>query len=62
MQNWDIPGVGNIRLSGTNFCLDAGSNPASGTLMKIWQCYDGAPQQTWTYTGDNKIVLSIGES
>ncbi|WOO78987.1 Endo-1,4-beta-xylanase A [Vanrija pseudolonga] len=28
-------------------CLDAGTNPGDGSKVKIWQCYDGLPQQTW---------------
>ncbi|KAJ9127369.1 hypothetical protein QFC24_000776 [Naganishia onofrii] len=27
---------GQIKLAGTNFCLDAGSNPGNGIKMKIW--------------------------
>ncbi|KAF8999270.1 ricin B lectin domain-containing protein [Cyathus striatus] len=46
-----------VRLAGTNFCLDAGSSPANGVGMKIWQCYDNLPAQQWYYTGDNRISL-----
>ncbi|KAF9556548.1 hypothetical protein CPC08DRAFT_91192 [Agrocybe pediades] len=39
-QKWVINRGSNtsIRASGTNFCLDAGSSPANGVGMKIWQC------------------------
>ena len=32
-------------------------DPASGTQMKIWTCYSGLAQQTWWYTGDDRISL-----
>lgn len=36
-QRWEINrGSGSVKLAGTNFCLDAGSNPANGIGMKIW--------------------------
>lgn len=28
-----------------------------GTQMKIWSCIGGVTQQTWYYTGDNRIAL-----
>ncbi|KAJ9106753.1 hypothetical protein QFC19_003065 [Naganishia cerealis] len=31
---------GQIQLTGTNYCLDAGSNPGSGIKMKIWTVSD----------------------
>lgn len=47
-----------FRLANTNFCLDAGSNPASGVGMKIWQCIDNLPAQKWIYGAvDNRIVM-----
>ncbi|KAL0955591.1 hypothetical protein HGRIS_001827 [Hohenbuehelia grisea] len=57
-QNW-VLGFGStkVQLNGTNLCLDAGSNPGSGTLMKIWQCFDNLPAQQWFHTGDNRIAL-----
>jgi len=35
---------------GSQWCLDAGVNSqwANGVKMKIWQCFSGLPQQTWT--------------
>ncbi|TFK44016.1 ricin B lectin domain-containing protein, partial [Crucibulum laeve] len=44
-------------IDGSGFCLDAGSNPASGVGMKIWTCYDNLPAQQWTYTSDNYVRL-----
>lgn len=59
-QKWLIVrGTTSVQVAGTNFCLDAGSAPANGVKMKIWQCFDGLAAQTWTYTNDNKIVLSV---
>ncbi|KAH6879697.1 G-X-X-X-Q-X-W domain-containing protein [Coprinopsis sp. MPI-PUGE-AT-0042] len=58
-QKWVIKRGGTqIKLSGTNYCLDAGSNPASGVKMKIWQCYDNLPAQQWAYTIDSTIRTS----
>ncbi|KAL0947890.1 hypothetical protein HGRIS_010525 [Hohenbuehelia grisea] len=58
-QKWVITRGGQqIKLSGTNYCLDAGSKPASGIKMKIWQCYDNLPAQQWTYLPDDFIRLT----
>jgi len=46
-----------VQVAGTNFCLDAGTSPANGVPLKIWQCYDNLPAQQWYYTGDNRIAL-----
>ncbi|KAL7409326.1 ricin B lectin domain-containing protein [Mrakia frigida] len=46
-----------IQLANTNFCLDAGSNPASGIGMKIWQCYPGLPAQQFYRTGDKRFAV-----
>ncbi len=44
---WDIsPGSGSVILSGTNFALDAGSNPGDHGSLKVWQSYPGLYQQT----------------
>ncbi|KIK00147.1 carbohydrate-binding module family 13 protein, partial [Laccaria amethystina LaAM-08-1] len=57
-QKWVVSkGATKVQLSGTNFCLDGGSNPANGVGMKIWQCFDNLPAQQWFYTSDNRIVL-----
>ncbi|TFK97697.1 ricin B lectin domain-containing protein [Pterulicium gracile] len=57
-QKWVIRrGKGQIKLSGTNFCLDATDpNPANGTGLKIWQCYDDLIAQRWFYDGVTKEI------
>lgn len=45
-------------MSGTNFCLDGGSNPGNGSKLKIWQCYPGLKQQQWWYTDDDRIAIT----
>jgi hypothetical protein len=60
-QLWDVPAKGSsglVKLHTKNFCFDAGSNPGNGIGMKIWQCYNGLFQQTWTYSNDNKLFLT----
>jgi len=58
---WDIsPGDGLVRLSGTNFCLDAGTNPHNNVEMKVWTCYPGLSNQQWYYTSDNRIAITGG--
>ncbi|KAI9636615.1 ricin B-like lectin [Dioszegia hungarica] len=43
--------VGNqLQLSGTNYCLDAGTNPHDGVAMKLWQC-GNYPQQQFIQQG-----------
>jgi hypothetical protein len=49
-QRFNLLDNGLIQFPNTNFCLDAGSNPANGVTMKLWTCYPGLAQQTWTYT------------
>ncbi|KAJ3556356.1 hypothetical protein NM688_g2074 [Phlebia brevispora] len=57
-QQWNIVrGSTKVQLAGTNFCLDAGSDPASGVGMKIWQCYANLAAQQWYYTDDNRIAV-----
>ena len=57
-QQWTVKkGSGAVQLAGTNYCLDAGSNPGNGIKMKIWQCYSGIPAQSWYYTDDNRIAV-----
>lgn len=34
-----------IKVSGKNFCLDAGTDPKSGSKVHLWQCYPGLKQQ-----------------
>lgn len=47
---------------GGAFCLDAGSNPSNGTPMKLWQCYSGLPQQTWTYLDSDQTQLQTSNN
>ncbi|BEJ13562.1 hypothetical protein CspHIS471_0307360 [Cutaneotrichosporon sp. HIS471] len=53
-----VRGNQQIKVAGTNFCLDAGSNPANGSKLHLWTCYSGVPQQQWYYTNDNRIALT----
>ncbi|KAF8952331.1 ricin B lectin domain-containing protein [Flammula alnicola] len=60
-QRWVVTKGGNstrVALAGTNFCLDAGTNPANGTGMKIWTCFNNLAAQTWMYTDANEIKLA----
>ncbi|RDB27204.1 Endo-1,4-beta-xylanase A [Hypsizygus marmoreus] len=58
-QKWQIQdGSTTVRAGNTNFCLDAGSNPANGIKMKIWTCYKGVAAQSWDYTNSNQIRLA----
>lgn len=58
-QNWSIvKGQTKVQLAGTNFCLDAGSKPASGVALKIWTCYDSLPAQDWWFTNDSRIAVT----
>ncbi|KAF8890494.1 ricin B lectin domain-containing protein [Infundibulicybe gibba] len=58
-QNWVInSGPTSVALNGTGFCLDAGSTPGNNVGMKIWQCFNGLPAQSWFYTDDKRIALA----
>jgi hypothetical protein len=61
LQLFDIArGSGQVKLHGTNLCLDAGSNPGNGIAAKLWTCFPGLFQQTWYYTNDNHIAITGG--
>jgi hypothetical protein len=61
LQLWDLPnGTGQVRLHGTDLCLDAGSNPANGVGAKVWTC-GNYPQQQWAVVG-NTISTVNSES
>ncbi|KAH6911561.1 20 kDa protein having G-X-X-X-Q-X-W motif-containing protein [Coprinopsis sp. MPI-PUGE-AT-0042] len=47
-----------IRLVGTDHCLDGGENPQDGTKLKIWQCFDNLPAQQWQFTKDRRFILA----
>lgn len=58
---WDInPGSGSVVITGTNFALDAGTNPSNNVAAKVWTSYPGLSQQTWYLTGDNRIAITGG--
>ncbi|KAF8914423.1 carbohydrate-binding module family 13 protein [Gymnopilus junonius] len=57
-QKWVLNrGSTKVKVFGQNFCLDAGSSPANGVGMKIWQCYDDLRAQQWYYGPDNSLTL-----
>ncbi|KAF8190562.1 G-X-X-X-Q-X-W domain-containing protein [Pholiota molesta] len=57
-QKWFFTqGSTKVRVANTNFCLDAGSQPANGVGLKIWECFDGLAAQQWNYTVQNQIRL-----
>ncbi|KAJ7921823.1 G-X-X-X-Q-X-W domain-containing protein [Mycena leptocephala] len=61
-QKWIIKrGKGSVQVAGTSYCLDAGSSPANGVGMKIWQCYDDLAAQTWFYDGVRKTLNLYNE-
>ncbi|TFK22289.1 hypothetical protein FA15DRAFT_695809 [Coprinopsis marcescibilis] len=59
-QTWEIWRNGQIRLSFTNFCLDAGIELVNGAGVKMWECVDALPAQHWIYsnTTDRTIRLA----
>ncbi|KAH6912142.1 G-X-X-X-Q-X-W domain-containing protein [Coprinopsis sp. MPI-PUGE-AT-0042] len=57
-QRWFLSyGATKVQLAGTNFCLDAGSNPGNGTSLKIWECFDNLAAQQWQFTDDRRLAL-----
>ncbi|KAF9529142.1 ricin B lectin domain-containing protein [Crepidotus variabilis] len=48
-----------VRVAGTNYCLDAGTNTANGVGMKIWTCYDNLGAQEW-FASSNKQIIREG--
>ncbi|RSH80687.1 hypothetical protein EHS25_007165 [Saitozyma podzolica] len=59
---WDIQPGNNpsVRLSGTNFCLDAGALPMNNGPAKLYTCYPGLSQQQWYYTPDLHVAVTGG--
>jgi hypothetical protein len=47
-----------VKLAGTNFCLDAGSNPANGVQMKIWQVSAGSTVRLSLRSNPLRFVVS----
>ncbi|KAF8152587.1 ricin B lectin domain-containing protein [Crassisporium funariophilum] len=57
-QRWEFNrGDTKIRLSGTNYCLDAGTGPKNFQHATIWPCRN-IPAQSWYYTADSRIAVS----
>lgn len=45
-QNFEAKrGPTQIKVKGQNLCLDAGTDPKSGSKVHLWQCYPGLKQQ-----------------
>ena len=63
LQKWtfDARNGGSSVLEAAGLCLDAGDNPANGSGMKVWDCYPGLLQQTWSFDG-HQITLSNGQA
>lgn len=49
-----------LKLTGSNLCLDFGSNPANNGIAKLFTCYPGLPQQHIYYTPDNHLAQTGG--
>ncbi|KAF9475159.1 ricin B-like lectin [Pholiota conissans] len=50
-QNWFLTqGSTTIRAAGTDFCIDAGLEPANGTALTIARCVDHLSSQQWNFT------------
>ncbi|EOQ99171.1 Endo-1,4-beta-xylanase A [Wallemia ichthyophaga EXF-994] len=49
-----------VKVANHDYCLDAGSDPASGTMAKIWQCYEDLDAQSFYYTDDYRMAV-LGE-
>lgn len=65
-QEWTFTGAtggsGHIKLADSeNSCLDAGNDPANGSKLKTYQCYDGLLQQTWSLNGQ-QLQLANGQA
>lgn len=50
-----------VKLTGSNLCFDAGSNPGNNGIMKLYTCYPGLPQQHYYLTPDNHISITNGD-
>lgn len=50
---------GQIRLAGSNYCLDAGSNPGNGIKMKIWTVSMAAWAGSPTGATSDQLVLLV---
>jgi hypothetical protein len=57
-QHWTLTAGAELRMAGTNKCLQARSNgKTNGTPLEIWDC-NGTSQQQWSVNG-SKIPITI---
>jgi hypothetical protein len=48
-QNWTVSSSGQIKLAGTNFCLDlTDGSTANRNILQLWTCSNGNANQVWT--------------
>jgi len=58
-QYWQTPAVGTSGpITLLDKCLDAGTNPSNGGVLKLWTCYPSLSQQTWTINADGTFRLA----
>lgn len=54
LQNWEVQQggtAGQVRLAGSNSCLDGTDHAWDGMAAKTYQCYDNFDPQRWLYNG-----------
>jgi len=64
LLNWCasvVPEARRITLTPAHF-TDVLLDPANGVQLKIWECYDGLPQQQWKITEDRIELIGYSES
>jgi hypothetical protein len=48
-QNWTVSSSGQIKLTGTNLCLDlTNGSTANRNILQLWTCSNGNANQVWT--------------
>ena len=60
-QSWTVPDGRSGPIKVGDLCLDAGDDPHDGGDVKLWECYDSLPQQTWTVNGDGTVETADGQ-
>lgn len=61
-QQWELERDNTaVKLRGTAFCLDAGSDPKDGTPLTDSTCYVNAPSQIWSLSSDGHLKLKNSE-
>lgn len=60
-QSWTVPDGGSGTIKAGDFCLDAGIDPHDGGDVKLWECYDKLPQQTWMVNDDGTVETVNGQ-